>query len=211
MATIPGTSPFSIPLRRTWSICGSVCMASLPISIAYPTIFRLCTPEGNGDARRERAARFTLVELTALMRGEAPAASVGRAFAQAFTLRHKSQARVAPKDMGSTPPCRHSRESGYPVPWAPAVAGTTEWAGSTQAESAGALHQGGIRHDRSQGGVARRVDRRPASAPQGGEGVHAAARRAQPAPARSAVGAGRQGLSLRRRARQGHAGGDVRR
>src|SRR5260370_550431 len=40
--------------------------------------------------------------------------------------------------MGSTPPCRHSRESGYPVPWVPAFAGTTEWAGSTPAESAGA-------------------------------------------------------------------------
>src|ERR1700686_4132884 len=58
MATIPGTSPASIPLRRTWSICGSVCMASLRLSVAGSAIFRLRTAEGNdGETSLSPATR----------------------------------------------------------------------------------------------------------------------------------------------------------
>src|SRR6266852_4536474 len=79
MATTPGTSPASIPLRRTWSICGSVCMASSRF-IEWLVPQSSACAGGKAMAQRQRG---------------------GRAFAQAFALRHKGRARIVSVKDGS--------------------------------------------------------------------------------------------------------------
>src|SRR6266851_4556373 len=111
MATTPGTSPLSIPLRRTWSICGNVCMAS---SRFIDGLFRNLPPARGGRQWRTRG---------------------GRAFAQAFALRHKGRARiVSVKDgsqgsaivMAGLGPAIHGLQRRARKPW---MAGTRPAAG----------------------------------------------------------------------------------